>query len=121
LSLWTTKDLGGSVPGWKHTEDAKQRISLATSASLKEHWRTPHGQDVLLRRRENRLRDSAIPRCDDRIASWRARRDSLEAELAGIDWSSVDCAVRWLKELHLHAAGEPAAEAAICPAPLCDE
>jgi hypothetical protein len=78
--------LRGSVPatGWRHTEDPKRRISLATSASLKEHWRTPHGQDVLLRRKEMRLSDRAIPHCDERIASWLARRESLETELARI-------------------------------------
>jgi hypothetical protein len=72
------------VSGWTHTEDAKRRISLTTSASLREHWQTPHGQDVLLRRRETRLRDNAIPHCDERIASWLARRESLETELARI-------------------------------------
>ena len=70
--------------GTRHTEDASRRIRLTTSASMREHWRTPHGQDVQLRRREARLRDSAIPHSEERVSFWRAKRESLEAELEGI-------------------------------------
>ena len=59
------------------------RISATTSDSMRKHWRTPNGQDIQLGRRETRLRDVAIPRSEERFAFWRAKRESLKAELEG--------------------------------------
>ena len=69
--------------GTKQTEEVKGRISATTSDSMRKHWRTPNGQDIQLGRRETRLRDVAIPRSEERFAFWRAKRESLKAELEG--------------------------------------
>ena len=92
--------------GTKHTEDARGRIRDTTSASMREHWRTPNGQDVQLKRRETRLRDVAIPRSEERYAYWRAKRESLKAELEGIVERRRELAAEDSRELGAGACGD---------------